>query len=175
MSESWTALAVLFWACALLVVYAYVGYPSLVWWLARRSGPAPARPAWSDAAAPPVTLLIAAHNEEGVIARRLENVLASQFPADRLRVVVASDGSTDRTDAVVRGYAPRGVRLLAYPQRGKAATLNAGWRSSPPRGGRTRPRSWSSPTPARPGPRTPCGGSWRTSPTPRSGPSAATW
>src|SRR5262245_45418129 len=125
MSESWTALAVLFWACALLVLYAYVGYPLLVWWLARRSGPAPARPAWSDAEGPPVTLLIAVHNEEGIIAQRLENVLAAQYPADRLRVVVASDGSTDRTNEVVCGYANRGVRLLAFSQkRGKAATLN---------------------------------------------------
>jgi cellulose synthase/poly-beta-1,6-N-acetylglucosamine synthase-like glycosyltransferase len=124
MNELWTALAVLFWACAMLVVYAYVGYPALVWWLARRSGPAPARPVWSDATAPPVTLLIAVHNEEGIIDRRLENVLAAQYPTDRLRVVVASDGSTDRTDAIVQGYASRGVRLLTYPQRGKAATLS---------------------------------------------------
>jgi cellulose synthase/poly-beta-1,6-N-acetylglucosamine synthase-like glycosyltransferase len=123
MSDLWLPLAVLFWACALLVVYAYVGYPVLAWWLARRArrtGPA----ARSDADAPPVTLVIAAHNEEAVIARRLENVLASQYPADRLRVVVASDGSTDRTHAIVGGYADRGVRLLAYPPRGKAATLN---------------------------------------------------
>src|SRR5690242_12421036 len=99
MSELWTPLAALFWACALLVLYAYVGYPLLVWGLARRAG----RPAWpvarADADAPPVTLLISAHNEEGVIARRLENVLASKYPADRLRVVVASDGSTDQTNA----------------------------------------------------------------------------
>src|SRR5262249_2495815 len=123
MNELWNPLAVLFWACALLVVYAYVGYPLLVWWLARRARRTPGAPAWSEAAALPVTLLIAAHNEEGVIARRLDNLLAAQYPADRLRIVVASDGSTDRTNEIVRGYAARGVRLLAYPQkRGKAAT-----------------------------------------------------
>ncbi len=126
MNELWNALAAMFWACALLVAYAYVGYPVLAWWLARRSGRPAAPPARPDAEAPRVTLLIAAHNEEGTIARRLENALAADYPADRLRVVVASDGSTDGTNAVVRGYAGRGVELLAYSQkRGKAATLNA--------------------------------------------------
>jgi cellulose synthase/poly-beta-1,6-N-acetylglucosamine synthase-like glycosyltransferase len=125
MNELWTPLAALFWACAMLVVYAYMGYPLLVWWVARRSARSLEPVAWSDAGALPVTLLIVAHNEEGVIARRLDNLLAAQYPADRLRIAVASDGSTDRTNEIVRGYAPRGVRLLAYPQkRGKAATLN---------------------------------------------------
>lgn len=125
MNELWTSLVVLFWACALLVVYAYVGYPLLVWWLARRSERPPEPVAWSDAGALPVTLLIAAHNEEGVIARRLDNLLAAQYPPDQLRIVVATDGSTDQTNAIVRAYAPRGVRLLAYAQkRGKAATLS---------------------------------------------------
>jgi poly-beta-1,6-N-acetyl-D-glucosamine synthase len=125
MNEFWTPLAVLFWASALLVTYAYVGYPLLVWSLGRRTSRSPGAAAWSEADGPPVTLLVAARNEEGVIARRLDNLLAAQYPADRLRIVVASDGSTDRTNAIVRGYAPRGVRLLAYPHsRGKAATLS---------------------------------------------------
>lgn len=125
MDELRILLAISFWACALLVLYAYAGYPLLVWWLARRSGRSPVTSAGSDADALPATLLIAAHDEERVIARRLDNLLAAQYPSDRLRIVVATDGSTDQTNAIVRAYAPRGVRLLAYPQkRGKAATLS---------------------------------------------------
>jgi biofilm PGA synthesis N-glycosyltransferase PgaC len=125
MSELWTSQVVLFWACALLVLYAYVGYPVLMWRLARRFRRSSEPAAWSDADALPVTLVITAHNEEGVIARRLDNALAAEYPADRLRIVVASDGSTDETNAIVGGYASRGVRLLAYRQkRGKAATIN---------------------------------------------------
>ena len=125
MSFGQNLLIVGFWGCLATVLYAYVGYPLLAWWLARGGRRRPEPTAWSDADALPVTLLIAAHNEEGLITRRLDNLLASEYPADRLRIVVASDGSTDRTNAIVRGYAPRGVQLLAYPEkRGKAATLN---------------------------------------------------
>jgi cellulose synthase/poly-beta-1,6-N-acetylglucosamine synthase-like glycosyltransferase len=71
-------------------------------------------------------LLIAAHNEEGVIDARIENALAMDYPAARLEVAVASDGSTDGTVDIVRRYEPRGVRLLDFqPRRGKAAALNA--------------------------------------------------
>src|ERR1051325_9090651 len=73
-------------------------------------------------------LLIAAHNEAEVIGERLENALALDYPAGRLEIVVASDGSRDATAAIVRSFADRGVRLLDYhPNRGKSATLNAAW------------------------------------------------
>src|SRR5579862_9405482 len=60
---------------------------------------------------PRVTVIIPAHNEQAVIARKLENILASEYPADALEIVVASDCSTDRTDEIVRSFAPR-VRLV---------------------------------------------------------------
>ncbi len=118
--------AVTFWACLGLVVYAYAGYPVLVWCLARLFGRRgrPADPA--DADVPAVSLLIAAYNEEAVIEDRLRNALALDYPADKLEIVVASDGSTDGTAAAVRRYADRGVRLLDYAlRRGKAAVLNS--------------------------------------------------
>jgi cellulose synthase/poly-beta-1,6-N-acetylglucosamine synthase-like glycosyltransferase len=108
-----------------LVAYAYAGYPVLVWAFARAFGRAETRPAVADAELAPVSLLIVVHNEEAEIEQRILNALALDYPAGRLEIVIASDGSTDRTNAIVRKYADRGVRLLAYAERrGKAAVLN---------------------------------------------------
>jgi cellulose synthase/poly-beta-1,6-N-acetylglucosamine synthase-like glycosyltransferase len=73
-----------------------------------------------------VTVIVAAHDEEDVIERRLDNLLALDYPRDRFEVVVASDGSTDRTDAIVEEYAAREprIRLRALPRGGKLAALN---------------------------------------------------
>lgn len=124
-----TTLELLFWICVAAVAYAYVGYPILIWAAARMFGRRPSASDIEDAELPTATLLIAAHNEADVIAARLENALALDYPAGKLEIVVASDGSRDATAAIVRSFADRGVRLLDYqPNRGKAATLNAAWR-----------------------------------------------
>jgi glycosyltransferase involved in cell wall biosynthesis len=72
---------------------------------------------------PTVTVIVAAWNEETVIARRVENLLALDYPPERLEIVVASDASTDRTDAIVEEIAAREprVRLLRCPRGGKVA------------------------------------------------------
>ncbi|MFP3904732.1 MAG: glycosyltransferase, partial [Armatimonadota bacterium] len=69
---------------------------------------------------------MAAWNEEAVIARRIDNLLASDYPEDRLEIIIASDGSTDRTNEIVAEYAARDdrVRLLALEHRGKTGTVN---------------------------------------------------
>jgi cellulose synthase/poly-beta-1,6-N-acetylglucosamine synthase-like glycosyltransferase len=120
---------IVFWTCLALVAYAYVGYPLVIWTCSRLFGRGPEPPAGEDAELPTLTLLIAAHNEADVIGPRLENALALDYPADKLEIVVASDGSRDATAEIVRSFAEWGVRLLDYqPNRGKAATLNAAWR-----------------------------------------------
>jgi cellulose synthase/poly-beta-1,6-N-acetylglucosamine synthase-like glycosyltransferase len=68
---------------------------------------------------PEVSLIICAYNEERSIGKTLENVLDTDYPADRLQILVASDGSTDRTDQIVTGFASRGVELVACPRSGK--------------------------------------------------------
>jgi cellulose synthase/poly-beta-1,6-N-acetylglucosamine synthase-like glycosyltransferase len=109
----------------LAVGFAYVGYPLLLVLASRVWGRRLEPPTVRDADLPSVTLLIVANNEEEMIAARLENALAVDYPRDRLEIVVASDGSTDQTDAIVRTFAARGVRLDTLVQRrGKAATLN---------------------------------------------------
>jgi cellulose synthase/poly-beta-1,6-N-acetylglucosamine synthase-like glycosyltransferase len=114
-----------FWACAGLVLYAYALYPAVIWCASRMFARAP-RPLAVDGELPRVSLLIAAYNEEAVIAERLENALKADYPPDRFQILVASDGSSDRTPQIVGDYANRGVRLLDYKaRRGKASVLNA--------------------------------------------------
>ena len=72
---------------------------------------------------PAVTVIVAAYNEEAVIERRLENLLALDYPADRLELVVTSDASTDRTHELVERFGDR-VRLIENPRGGKVAAQN---------------------------------------------------
>lgn len=72
---------------------------------------------------PRVSVLIAAHDEAAVIREKLENTLTLDYPADRLQVLVGSDGSTDATDAIVAEFAERGVVLSAAMRGGKASVL----------------------------------------------------
>lgn len=110
-----------FWLAIAFLIYAYGGFALLVaavgLWQRRRVRKLPITPS--------VSVIIAAYNEEHVIAERLDNALAMDYPRDRLQILVASDGSTDQTDEIVASYAPRGVLLLSLPRRGKIRTLNA--------------------------------------------------
>jgi cellulose synthase/poly-beta-1,6-N-acetylglucosamine synthase-like glycosyltransferase len=125
MSLADRALIATFWACAGLVVYAYAGYALAIHLFARWFGREPIPPAVDEGRLPTVALLIAAHDEETVIDERVRNALAIDYPRDRFEVVVASDGSSDATAEIVRGYADRGVRLIDYRERrGKSAVLN---------------------------------------------------
>ena len=109
-----------FWVALGLLCYVHFGYP-LVLVTLKRLRPRKVRRA---DVTPAVDLLIGAYNEEGVIREKLENCLALDYPRERLRILVASDASTDRTDAIVREYADRGVQLIVSPRRrGKAANF----------------------------------------------------
>jgi cellulose synthase/poly-beta-1,6-N-acetylglucosamine synthase-like glycosyltransferase len=123
-----SGLAVLFWSALGLVAYAYLGYPLLVWGLARVLGRKRTPPVASDDKLPSVSLLISALNEEKWIGQRIANALAQDYPADRLQVVVASDGSSDRTAAIVQQLARRHPgRVVLHDfesRRGKANVLN---------------------------------------------------
>src|SRR4051794_16797883 len=111
----------LFWLSTLLVLYAYAGYPLAVWGLARWRGRRPAKAPIT----PSVTVVITAYNEAHVIRDKIENTLALEYPADRLEILVGSDGSTDGTDEIVAEYAGQGVRLHRQPARGGKAALLA--------------------------------------------------
>lgn len=111
---------ILFWCSFGLIAGAYIGFPLLV--VAR--GMLMRQSYWVGDIEPPVSVVIAAHNEADSIGAKLENVLSLDYPADRLEVLVASDGSTDETESIVRSVGDPRVRLLALPRRGKAAALN---------------------------------------------------
>jgi cellulose synthase/poly-beta-1,6-N-acetylglucosamine synthase-like glycosyltransferase len=108
------------------VLYAYLGYPALIWLLSRLFGRGHTDPGCADHDLPSMSLLIVAHNEEAVIGERVRNALAMEYPAGKLEIVVASDGSSDATTTLVGQYAEQDVRLLDFQERrGKAAVINA--------------------------------------------------
>ncbi|HLI86862.1 MAG TPA: glycosyltransferase family 2 protein [Bryobacteraceae bacterium] len=110
---------------ALVVVffYPYVIYPVVLYLIVRRRQH-PTRLA-GESACPTVALVISALNEEGVIAQKLANCLELDYPRGRLRIVVISDGSTDRTAEVARRFAGEAVEIIEQTaRRGKLANLN---------------------------------------------------
>jgi cellulose synthase/poly-beta-1,6-N-acetylglucosamine synthase-like glycosyltransferase len=114
------AVKALFWSSLGALAWTHVGYPVAVGALARVRE---RRVAKDPGAEPTASVIVAAYNEESVIERRLDNLLALDYPADRLEFVVASDASTDRTNELVEAVAandPR-VRLLDCPRGGKVA------------------------------------------------------
>lgn len=113
---------IIFWTSVGLLAYVYVGYPMFVWLVSRLS---PKR-VHTGEIEPRVTVLITAFNEEAALPARLANAFAADYPAEKLEVMVASDGSTDRTDEIAGEWAGRGVRLVRTEGRvGKTATQNA--------------------------------------------------
>jgi cellulose synthase/poly-beta-1,6-N-acetylglucosamine synthase-like glycosyltransferase len=113
---------VLFWSSLGALVWTQLGYPLFAAALARVR----ARPVRKRDFTPFVSLIVAAHDEEDVIERRLENLLALDYPPDKLEILVASDASDDRTDELVEAMAasePR-IRLLRCPREGKVAAQN---------------------------------------------------
>lgn len=114
-------MALLFWLAAGLIGYTYAGFPAIVM-LRAKLRPRPHRRA---DVTPSVSVVIAAHDEERSIGDRVDNLLAVDYPTDRLEVVIASDGSTDGTVAEARRREEPRVRVLDLPRTGKANALNA--------------------------------------------------
>ena len=108
----------------LIGLYAYVVYPLAVLVLA--AGHPPGTMPTDPLEWPEITITLPVYNEERVIRDRIENLLALDYPPDRRHLLVLSDASTDRTDAIVGEYADRGVELVRLPVRaGKSAVENA--------------------------------------------------
>lgn len=111
----------MFWLATAWLGATYVGMPTLTILRARFAR----RPYATADITPPVSIIIAAHNEVEVIGDRLDNLLALDYPSDVLEIIIASDGSTDGTDEVVAGYTGRGVLMVAPGRVGKGAALEA--------------------------------------------------
>ena len=133
-----TKIKYIFWIAAALVGYSYLGYPAWLWlrsrWsprpVRRSSGQSSGRSSGQSSAVPAVTAVMVVRNEEAVIARKLENLLTLDYPHAKLDLVVVSDGSSDRTPAILADYASDSrvrtrLRTLIKPvSEGKAAGLN---------------------------------------------------
>jgi cellulose synthase/poly-beta-1,6-N-acetylglucosamine synthase-like glycosyltransferase len=119
------ALKLVFWGSLGALAWTHAGYPLAAAALARVRR----RPVRTGDGTPRVSVIVAAHDEEEVIERRLENLLELDYPSENLEIVVASDASTDRTDAIAAGFAPR-VRLVRAPRAGKVAAQNLAVRES---------------------------------------------
>jgi cellulose synthase/poly-beta-1,6-N-acetylglucosamine synthase-like glycosyltransferase len=118
-------LKIAFWGSVALILYTYFGYPVLVALVAsqRRPSKHPGNP--NANALPSVTVIIPAHNEERWIERKIENTLALDYPQERMRILIASDGSTDRTVEIAQRYATESVEVVDFPERtGKIATVD---------------------------------------------------
>ncbi len=111
----------IFWLSLGLILYTYIGYPILVAILAALKN----KRIKKKLITPKVSLLITAYNEEEVIMDKIENSLKLDYPRDSLQIVVVSDGSTDRTNRIVKEYANQGIILHQYPSNlGKINALN---------------------------------------------------
>ncbi len=111
----------IFFLLIFLVVYSYLIYPAAIWVLTRIR-----RNSWAKREiSPRVTMIISVYNEEKVIGAKIRNVLSLNYARELLEVIVASDGSTDRTNEIVSGWKDPRLTLKAFTGRaGKTACLN---------------------------------------------------
>lgn len=113
---------VLFWLAAGLLVLHYFGYPLLLCLISNLKAE---KLLPEQTELPSVTVLISVYNEEAVIGERMENCLQLDYPPEKLRILVVSDGSTDNTDRIVEEYRKYGIELVKVQGRvGKTAALN---------------------------------------------------
>lgn len=103
---------VCFWVCLICAVYSYAIYPLILRALPDRS----TAPTGGSDVLPMVSVIITVHNEAERVVDKLTNTLAVDYPRDSLEVLVASDASTDATNEIVRGFADRGVILVALAE-----------------------------------------------------------
>jgi cellulose synthase/poly-beta-1,6-N-acetylglucosamine synthase-like glycosyltransferase len=122
-----TAPAALLFASILFVVYVLFGYPFLLGWLSRRF----ARPVARGPFRPTVSIVVATHNGEEFIESKLASIAALEYPRGLMEILIVSDGSTDRSDAIARAFAEASgaaygfIRVLSLPRGGKPSALNA--------------------------------------------------
>ena len=114
---------IVFWALIIFSSYAYVGYPFLLL-IASIFHQKPVKK--DEQFIPTITFIVAAYNEENVVHEKIENLIAQHYDAQKVEIIIASDGSSDSTNAIVRKYSQKDtrVKLLDLPRLGKANALN---------------------------------------------------
>ncbi len=121
MFQNWGILMkLLFWLCLALISYAYFGYAVWLWLCVCMSR----RPIRKEPLTPSVSIIIAARNEEANLPVKLKNLRLLDYPPELLQIVIASDGSTDRTADILRDQAAGIVAVILDESNGKARALN---------------------------------------------------
>ena len=124
-------LKILFWAMLLIVFYTYLGYGILLYFIIRLKRFFKGKPLKtvlpSDEELPTMTLMICAYNEEDVVAEKMENTLALDYPRDKFHIMWVTDGSNDRTNELLKAY-PEVDIVFSPERRGKTAALKHGLR-----------------------------------------------
>jgi glycosyltransferase involved in cell wall biosynthesis len=111
----------IFYVSLALLFYTFFGYPLLLFILSLFIK----REVIRDDIRPEVTIIIPVHNEERSIGEKIENCLGFEYPREKLKIIVASDGSTDKTEEIVKGFESGQVQFLPLPSRGgKVAAQN---------------------------------------------------
>ena len=122
-------LKILFWVCLLIVFYTYLGYGILLYIIIRVKRLFCGKPQKAvlpaDDELPTMTLMICAYNEEDVVAEKMENTLAIDYPRDKFRIMWVTDGSNDRTNELLAAY-PEVDVVFSPERRGKTAALKHG-------------------------------------------------
>lgn len=112
---------IIFWVSLFLSFYTYAGYSFFVMILSRFSSEKDSFGEYE----PMVTFLICAYNEEKNIAEKIKDTMSSDYDSEKLEIIVASDGSTDATDEIVKGFSSQGVKLVRVEGRlGKTEAQN---------------------------------------------------
>ena len=124
-------LKILFWAMLLIVFYTYLGYGILLYIIIRLKRLFWGKPQEAvlppDEELPDMTLLICAYNEEDVVAEKMKNTLAIDYPKDKFRIMWVTDGSNDSTNELLKAY-PEVDIVFSPERRGKSAALKHGLR-----------------------------------------------
>lgn len=111
-----------FWLSLSLLFYTYIGFAVITWLLIRLRRPKPPVPSFREEDLPAVAFIVCAFNEADIIGEKIDNTLATDYPRDRFRVLVVSDGSTDDTHLLA---SQKQVLALHEPARkGKVAAMN---------------------------------------------------
>ena len=124
-------LKILFWVMLFIVFYTYIGYGILLYMIIRLKRLFWGKPQETvlppDEELPDITLLICAYNEEDVVAEKMKNTLAIDYPKDKFRIMWVTDGSNDKTNELLKAY-PEVDIVFSPERRGKTAALKHGLR-----------------------------------------------
>ncbi len=110
-----------FWILFSLIIYCYIGYPFLLFIISLIRKKSVKREEWN----PSVSIILSAYNEESVIEKKILNCLQINYPKDKIEILAGSDGSTDNTAKILKGFSDKRIRTFdSETRRGKTAMLN---------------------------------------------------